>query len=464
MEYSKMFVQNMAVLVMLAYIANLIYKYALRHVSDRIKYIGSILLLIAGGWGAMLFGFELREDVLFDMRIIAVLIAIFVYKRPSIVLLIGFSIGLARFSFGWSDAALAGFINMTILGAVGAALNVWLRRVEWNFYRQALVTLILMNVLNTLDIAVLGVIPMREYLLHMVPYTLPVSILLCAFFAFILRDFQKDQQRIEELNEVNRLLQQQTLELEKNKLVLEDRAKQLQLASQYKSEFLANMSHELRTPLNSIINLSQFISDSADDTSSDQMKRYGQLISHSGEDLLKIINDILDLAKVEAGKLEIMNEDISVMEIPSWVGPYFELTASRKQLTFNTVVEEGIPDTICSDPQRIQQILRNLLSNAFKFTESGTVELHIHQAQEPQLKGNWIVFAVRDTGIGISPDKQFTIFEAFQQADPTIGRKYGGTGLGLSISRDLAHLLGGFIRVESTEGKGSTFALFLPQT
>ncbi|NGZ77407.1 sensor histidine kinase [Saccharibacillus alkalitolerans] len=462
MEFSKMFVQNMAVLVTCAYIANLIYKYAIYRTSGIIKYICSVLLLIAGGWTAMMFGFRLTEDVIFDMRLVPLLIAIFVYSRPPVVLVVGVGIGLTRFAFGWSEAAVAGFINLSILGAAGALLNVWLRRVDWTFAKRAALVIVLMNLLNCINIMIFGVMPDGYYLTHIVPYALPTSILLCGLFAFILRDFQKDQQRAIALKEANRLLHQQTEELGKNKIVLEDRAKQLLLASQYKSEFLANMSHELRTPLNSIINLAQFISESAEDTPSEEMARYGQLIFHSGEDLLKIINDILDLSKVEAGKLEIVNEDISLVEVAGWVGPYFELTAERKRLAFDIRMEEGLPDTIHSDPQRLQQILRNLLANAFKFTETGKVELHVYKAEEPQLKGEWIVFAVRDTGIGIAADKHFTIFEAFQQADSTISKKYGGTGLGLSISRDLSRLLGGFIRMESTEGKGSTFSLFLP--
>ncbi|QDH21799.1 sensor histidine kinase [Saccharibacillus brassicae] len=462
MEFPKMFVQNMAVLVTFAYVANLIYKYAIFRAPGTVKYIGSVLLLIAGGWFSMFFGFKLSEDVIFDMRMVPLLIAIFVYTRPSIVFAVGLGIGLTRFSFGWSDAAVAGFVNLAILGMVGALLNVWLRRLNWDFLRGAALVIVVMNVLNSLNIAILGVIPTGYYLSHIVPYTLPTALLLCGLFALILRDFQKEQQRTLALAEANRLLKEQTEELGKNEIVLEDRAKQLQLASQYKSEFLANMSHELRTPLNSIINLAQFISESAEDTPIEETTRYGQLIYHSGEDLLKIINDILDLSKVEAGKLEIVNEDISLQEVPSWVGSYFELTAERKQLDFNIRLESSLPDTIRSDPQRLQQILRNLLANAFKFTDRGSVELRIYKAEEPQLKGEWIVFAVRDTGIGIAAEKHFTIFEAFQQADSTIGKKYGGTGLGLSISSDLSRLLGGFIRMESVEGKGSTFSLFLP--
>ncbi|OWA35194.1 sensor histidine kinase [Saccharibacillus sp. O16] len=462
MEFSKMFVQNMAVLVTCAYMANLIYKYAIYRAPNMVKYIGSVLLLIVGGWTATLFGFRLSEEVIFDMRIVPLLVAIFVYKKPSIVFVVGLGIGLTRFAFGWSDAALAGFINLTILGGVAALMNIGLRRYQGTFVRQAIIAIVLLNVLNCVNITIFGVIPASYYLTHIMPFALPSSILLCGLFAFILRDFQKDQQRALALAEANRLLQEQTEELSKNKLVLEDRAKQLLLASQYKSEFLANMSHELRTPLNSIINLAQFISDSAEETPSEEMARYGQLIHHSGEDLLKIINDILDLSKVEAGKLEIVNEEISLIEIPGWVGPYFELTAQRKQLAFDVQIEEGLPDTIHSDPHRVQQILRNLLANAFKFTEQGRVELKIYKAEEPLLKGEWVVFAVRDTGIGIATEKHFTVFEAFQQADSSIGKKYGGTGLGLSISRDLARLLGGFIRLESAEGKGSTFSLFLP--
>ncbi|GGN99717.1 ATP-binding protein [Saccharibacillus kuerlensis] len=462
MELSKMFVQNMAVLVTCAYIANLIYKYMIFRTSGLVKYISSVLLLIAGGWAAMLFGFPLLEGVILDMRLVPLLIAIFVYKRPPIVFLVGLGIGLTRFIFGWNEAAVAGFINLTLLGVAGALLNVWLRRKTWSFGRQVSIVIVLMNLLNCVNIFIFGVLPKDYYLSHILPYTLPTSIVLCGLFAFILRDFQKDQQRAVALEEANALLQKQAEELGKNKIILEERAKQLLLASQYKSEFLANMSHELRTPLNSIINLAQFISDSAEDTPSDEMARYGQLIYHSGEDLLKIISDILDLSKVEAGKLEIVNEAISLTEIPNWLGPYFELTAQRKHLEFDIRIGDGLPDTIHSDPQRVQQILRNLLANAFKFTEKGRVELSIYKAEEPQLKGEWVVFAVRDTGIGIPPEKHFTVFEAFQQADNQVAKKYGGTGLGLSISRDLSRLLGGFIRMESVEGEGSTFSLFLP--
>ncbi|MDO3411446.1 ATP-binding protein [Saccharibacillus sp. CPCC 101409] len=462
MEFSKMFAQNMAMLITCAYLANLLYKYAIYRMPAGFKYIGSVLLLIAGGWIATLFGFQLTKDVIFDMRIVPLLIAIFVYRSPTIVFMVGLGIGLTRFAFGWSEAAMAGFINLTILGAAGALLNVWLRRSRFGFPAQAAIAIGIINLLNCVNITIFGVIPKAYYWTHIVPYALPTSIVLCAAFAFMLRDFQKDQQRTIQLAEANRLLQKQTEELSKNKIVLEDRAKQLLLASQYKSEFLANMSHELRTPLNSIINLAQFISDSAEDTPSEEMARYGELIFHSGEDLLKIINDILDLSKVEAGKLEISSEDISLFEVPGWVGPYFELTAQRKQLAFDIRVDDNLPEVIHSDPQRLQQILRNLLSNAFKFTEKGGVELRVYRASEPQLKGEWLVFAVRDTGIGIAAEKHYTIFEAFQQADVTISKKYGGTGLGLSISRDLSRLLGGFIRMESVEGKGSTFSLFLP--
>ncbi|KAI7263772.1 hypothetical protein KC345_g9038 [Hortaea werneckii] len=296
------------------------------------------------------------------------------------------------------------------------------------------------------------------------PVTFPAGLMLSVLFALIIRDFHLDLMRTGQIVRANDLLSEQTEELHKNKIVLEERAKQLMLASQFKSEFLANMSHELRTPLNSIINMSQLIEESDAALSVEELREYGGIIHRSGEDLLSLINDILDLSKVEAGKLDIVTQDLNVSEIPELLLQQFSVAAKQKHLEFNITMDEELPEVISSDPQRVQQILRNLLSNAFKFTIAGGVSLNIRtaQRQEGPSARKWIVFDVQDTGIGIAPEKHDLIFEAFEQADTNISRKFGGTGLGLSISNDLARLLGGFITLHSQEGEGSLFSLYLP--
>ncbi|MNI25264.1 Signal transduction histidine-protein kinase BarA [compost metagenome] len=283
-------------------------------------------------------------------------------------------------------------------------------------------------------------------------------------FALIIRDFQLDLQRTVQVVRANELLSAQAEELHKNKIVLEERAKQLMMASQFKSEFLANMSHELRTPLNSIINLSQIIEDSDEGLSREEITEYGAIIHRSGGDLLSLINDILDLSKVEAGKLDVVHEELNVSEIPEMLALQFTVAAKQKGLDFNITLSEDVPHVIHSDPQRVQQILRNLLSNALKFTMNGFVSLNIRVVEKPEgpAQRRWVVFDVQDSGIGIAADKHAVIFEAFQQADSSISRKYGGTGLGLSISSDLAKLLGGYITLSSKEGQGSLFSLYLP--
>ena len=287
------------------------------------------------------------------------------------------------------------------------------------------------------------------------------------------------QQTNEELKEKANLLSQQNKEVEeKNKAVegarleLQEKAEQLALTSKYKSEFLANMSHELRTPLNSLLILSQKLADNVDGNLSTKQTEYAKNIHASGEDLLNLINDILDLSKIEAGKMTVEISDISFEEIRIFAERNFGQLAKKLNLDFNIRLDEQLPDVIRTDEKRLQQVLKNLLSNAFKFTERGHVTLNVCSPPDvdrgfPGMRaaksGDVIAFAVSDTGIGIPTDKKQIIFEAFQQVDGTTTRKYGGTGLGLSISREIAALLGGEIHLESEEGGGSTFTLFLPQ-
>ncbi|MBD9676172.1 response regulator [Pseudomonas sp. PDM18] len=245
-------------------------------------------------------------------------------------------------------------------------------------------------------------------------------------------------------------------ELNQARLDLQGRADELQRASRYKSEFLANMSHELRTPLNSSLILARLLADNEQGNLDDEQVKFAESIYGAGNDLLNLINDILDISKVEAGKLEVRPENASVRRLVEAVEGLFRPQADNKGLRFVAEVAEDAPALLFSDRQRVEQILKNLLSNAFKFTDSGEVTLRVSAAPEG------LRFDVRDSGIGIAEDQLQRIFEAFQQADGATNRRYGGTGLGLSISRDLAHLLGGSIIVSSEPGKGSVFSLLLP--
>ncbi|CAN5707485.1 HAMP domain-containing protein [soil metagenome] len=286
------------------------------------------------------------------------------------------------------------------------------------------------------------------------------------------------QQTNEELQEKAALLARQKAEVEaKNREVeearweMEEKAEQLALTSKYKSEFLANMSHELRTPLNSMLILSRQLSENNDENLSAKQVQFAETIHSSGSDLLSLINDILDLSKIESGMMGIEVTDVVVAEIAQQLERSFHQLAQDKNLDFIIVRDEKLPLTIRTDDKRLHQILMNLLSNAFKFTDEGQVVLTIAPAPKDETyyldslrrAGDVVAFSVSDTGIGIPSEKQRIIFEAFQQADGTTSRKYGGTGLGLSISREIARLLGGEIRVLSTPGEGSTFTFYLPR-
>jgi signal transduction histidine kinase/CheY-like chemotaxis protein/HAMP domain-containing protein len=267
----------------------------------------------------------------------------------------------------------------------------------------------------------------------------------------------------------NRAIEVQNFQIDQTRRTLEERAQQLALSSQYKSEFLANMSHELRTPLNSLLVLAELLSGNPDGNLTAKQTEFARTIYDAGSDLLQLINDILDLSKVEAGKMEIRPAPISLDTLLDYVDTSFRPTAGQKGLSFKVEVNPDLPALIYSDEQRLQQILRNLLSNAVKFTHTGGVTLGVSPADPTtEFSGplrdtkSVIAFTVTDTGIGIAEDKLDLIFGAFQQADGTTSRGYGGTGLGLSISRDIARLLGGEIHATSRPGHGSTFIFYLP--
>jgi len=295
---------------------------------------------------------------------------------------------------------------------------------------------------------------------------------------------QRLQQQQEELEHANRELTVKKLALEQhvdrveqqNKQIaqanaeLERQALQLALTTKYKSEFLANMSHELRTPLNSLLILSEFLSENKERNLTDKQLEYMKTIHLSGNDLLKMIDEILDLSKVDAGKMDISPEWTVLNDISVFLEHLYLPMAQSNGLAFDCVREADIPDAILTDGHRLKQIMRNLLSNAIKFTDSGSVELAMRRPTAGELDSarrregvDYLALSVTDTGIGISEDKRELVFEAFRQADGTTSRKYGGTGLGLTISRELAHLLGGWICLESEPGKGSRFTLVLPE-
>src|SRR3954462_742553 len=278
------------------------------------------------------------------------------------------------------------------------------------------------------------------------------------------------EEKAKQLEEQNQNIEIKNREVEMARASIEEKAEQLQLISKYKSEFLANMSHELRTPLNSLLILAKLLSDNKDSNLTDKQVEYAKTIYASGGDLLSLINEILDLSKVEAGKMQIEPRDIALDDLQDFIVRNFRPVADQKNLALTVDIAENVPTHIRTDPQRLQQVLKNLLANAFKFTEEGTVSVRVEAIQDrsrfeaPTLlsTGTVIAFHVQDTGIGIPHNKQKIIFEAFQQADGTTSRKYGGTGLGLSISREITRLLGGEIHVESAPGEGSTFTLYLP--
>ncbi|MFN9472206.1 response regulator [Acidovorax sp.] len=283
------------------------------------------------------------------------------------------------------------------------------------------------------------------------------------------RILQESQAQMElqqtELEQTNAQLEEQTQQLENQREELlaaqsdlTEKAREIEQTSQYKSEFLANMSHELRTPLNSTLILAKLLADNKAGNLTAEQVKYAQTISSAGNDLLALINDILDLSKIEAGQATIDIETVDIARTVQGLADPLRPIAEEKGLTLTVTMDPGVPATMDTDPLRLGQVIKNLLSNAVKFTEQGSVALHVSP-----LPGDMLAFAVRDTGIGIPEHQQELVFEAFRQADGSTHRKYGGTGLGLSISRDLAHLLGGNIAIRSTPGQGSEFTLTVPR-
>lgn len=455
----------------------------------------TIAVFILAGLITMAFGLRINHhESLVDLRLVPVIVAVLVFPSPWTVVIIGAGIGLARLGINFDAAGFSDFLNMLLIGLFGAALQQWLKSISLRFLWKSFIAVAGMNILystgTSLSLYLVQSTTFYDYWYDFGAYVFTFRLVLSGLFIFIIRDFQKEQLRIDELRTMNLLLRRQSRESREAKREVEEKARELMLASKYKSEFLANMSHELKTPLNSIILLSQFIKDNEEERYEGEEIRYAELIHGAGNELLQLIDDILDLSKVEAGKMDVFFEQVSLHDLIQILHQQFLPLAEQKKLTFEIDIAPLVPHMIKTDALRLNQILRNLLVNAFKFTEEGGVKLLVrfeggHSATLERVEPgrhwmrNWnpvawgmpmkkripvqrISFIVVDSGIGIDRDKQQLIFEAFTQEDGAINRKYGGTGLGLSISLQLSRLLGGSLSMESVKGEGSTFMLKLP--
>lgn len=422
-----------------------------------------VAIFIGSGWLTMFFGVRLSEFMLFDLRVVPIIFGTLLFRKHYMLLIIGFGIALARYTItGINPQSITGSLNIMLMGCLAAFLVAKYQKSAWSYKKKALISILSINSLQVIGIASFGAVPKSIYLTKVAPYTYPAALLLSAFFVFIIRDFYKEQQRADKIRNMNVILRKQTKRLLQSKRELEKKAQQLAQASIYKSEFIANMSHELKTPLNSIIVLSDMIRESEDVTSLKEVNQYANIIHISGNELLQMINSVLDLSKIEAGKMDMLWQPVVIEELTHYIKQQFEPMMDSKKLRFDVTVEKDVPTIIQMDSQKLNQILRNLLMNAIKFTEEGRITLSVEIRDNDDASSKWIDFAVCDTGIGISLDKQQLIFEAFQQGDGATNRKYGGTGLGLSISLQLAKLLGGSLTLQSKQGNGSQFILSLP--
>lgn|GEM_PF-4835596 len=469
-SFLRIFFINVSTMMTLLYLASLLYKYLIYKWSSRWKEALFVMLAIACGWTTMRFGFHFSDTVLIDLRFLAVIVAPLLVRNRLSIFIVGLGVGLARLSFGLNEAAVVGCLNVVAMSLL-VILILWLaRRRRWSELRKMSVIVLAVNVGNVLIIALFGVIPRQHYLVDIAPGTFLLSMLLSFAFMFILREFISEDRRKQKLaiytarlEKQYRISEEKGRSLELAKREMEAMYSQVEAASRYKTEFLSNMSHELRTPLNSVLVLAQLLEENVGGRLTDEEVGYARIIHHSGKELLGLINDVLDLSKIEAGRLELDRSVFSVRELLSHMEELFRPIAVRKRLAFTLHTGADVPEYLHTDEQRLKQIVSNLLSNALKFTGEGHVRFAVTRVPEGELLAEGgLAFEVEDTGIGIASDKQEAIFDAFFQADGSISRSYGGTGLGLSIAKQFALLLGGDIKLESKEGAGSRFTLLLP--
>ncbi|MCY9694175.1 sensor histidine kinase, partial [Paenibacillus alginolyticus] len=477
-----------SILITSAYLFNLGFKYIFQNSSWKVKQAVLVGIFIVAGWLTMFFGVTEKEYTLFDLRTVPLIFGTLFFRDPRLVLLIGAGISLSRYTFaGITPQAITGSINIMLLGCLAALLVNIYRKKAWSYKKKALVSILSINTLQVIGIAMFGAIPTHLYLSKVVPHTYPAAILVGSFFVFIMRDFYEEQLRTQKLKRMNHILRHRTRELR-------EKARELQLSSKYKSDFIANMSHELKTPLNSIMAMSQLLQEDVEQR--EERISYADFIHTSGKELLQKINNILDIASVETGKMKILWELVSVEDMIQLMQYQFQTMTEQKGLGFEVHIAANVSASIVTDANRLIQILRNLLMNAVKFTEHGGISVLVHidqtiEASQPELavshehkhtnmslwpfsqnglvqqniqnvSTQWVVFTVCDTGVGIDQDKQQLIFEAFYQEDSALTRRYEGTGLGLSISLKLARLLGGTLTLHSVKGEGSRFSLRLP--
>ncbi|GGD85572.1 sensor histidine kinase [Paenibacillus nasutitermitis] len=474
--FVKTFFANISIMLLLMYLASLVYKYLIYKLTPGWKEALFVVLVILGGWASMQYGFRFSSGTLFDLRFMTIIIAPMFVRHQASIIVIGAGVALARLTFGLNEAAVVGSINMLVMSAACYFVVREAARRRFGFYKKMVTVIFSVNTINVIFIALFGVIPMEHYLWRIAPGSYILSVILSFMFVLILREFIMEANRKQELllynerlEEQHRLAEKRTAELQAAKIELERKNELVMLASRYKSEFLANMSHEVRTPLNSMLVLAQLLQDNSDGNLSEGEVRYASIIHSSGEDLLKLISDVLDMSKIEAGHMEVNREEFSVSELLQHFKYTFGPVALKKNINLTVKREFGVPEFLYTDVQRVRQILNNMLSNAVKFTAFGSIQLVVYKAVEVEeagsgevRPGDWLAFSVQDTGIGVPKDKHSLIFEAFQQLDGSTSRTYGGTGLGLSISKQFAELLGGVIGLESEKGRGSRFTLYLP--
>lgn len=455
-EIIKTFLLNISVMFIFMYFASVVYKHAISRLSKSVQEVSFVLFAILSGWATMYYGFQFSETVRFDLRYIVIIMAPLFIRNPRLIIMIGVGIAIARLSFGLSPAAWIGSANLIGMSVTCVIINELILRRKMPFYFRISAIIWIVNIFNVGFIATFGVIPAREYLTEIAPPTFLLSLTLCIIFVVVLRGFILEVQQKEELIRYARELELKTEELDAAKSELEKVNEHVVSTSAYKSEFLSRMSHEFRTPLNAIMALSSMLEDNEEKRLSYEEVLYAGMIHKSGEQLLSMINEVLDMAKIEAGYMEITADTFLLDELIHDLTYTFKPLADNKGIHFEIEQMSGLPVQLVTDFQRLQQILRNLLGNAIKFTNSGHVTLTIHGTD------TGIAFVVKDTGIGIPQDRLEKIFEAFTQAESTTNRKFGGTGLGLTISKQFAELMGGTIDLSSEMGVGTTFTLQLP--